>query len=261
MSEFESAPTAAVSRRVPSRWQETGTGRLRNESRVKRLRVTGQSSANVTDRVTHTPTDEDVQIIERARAGDSDALSALFTQDRERLYRAAFALLRNKEDAEDALQDGLLSAYLNLRSFEGRARFSTWLTRIVLNAALMKRRRVRARIRHLIPDRDGDHTRKLIAQAVDAGPDPEQAYAWIETQVLVEEQANRLSPFLRSAFYFRDVKQLSTPEAAKAAGINVAAIKSRTARARQQVVNLLASRGVDRGHSRFLLSRRSSSAW
>src|SRR6202035_1740255 len=86
---------------------------------------------------------EEGELIERALEGDLDALSILFARDRVRLYRAAFSLLHNREDAEDALQDGLLCAYLNLRSFEGRTQFSTWLTRIVLNAALMKRRKLR----------------------------------------------------------------------------------------------------------------------
>ncbi|MDQ1410883.1 MAG: hypothetical protein QOJ41_2618, partial [Acidobacteriaceae bacterium] len=83
---------------------------------------------------------EEWGLIQQARAGDTEALSLLFTRNRARLYRTAYSLLRNKEDAEDALQCGLLRAYLHLESFEGRARFSTWLTRIVINSALMDRR-------------------------------------------------------------------------------------------------------------------------
>jgi RNA polymerase sigma-70 factor, ECF subfamily len=256
MNEFK-PPMAVVSRLVPSRRQESGNSQLRSEKRRMRPQAAGPALAHVIDQAKLTPTNEDLRIIECARAGDSDALSTLFARNRGKLYRTAFALLRNKEDAEDALQDGLFSAYLNLGAFEGRSRFSTWLARIVLNAALMKRRRVCARLRLFLQDRDGDYVRELIAQAIDAGPDPEQAYAWIETQNLVEEAANQLSPFLRSTFYFRDMNQMSTPEAAKAVGVKVAAIKSRTARARRQVVSLLASKGVDRGHSQFLLSGRS----
>jgi RNA polymerase sigma-70 factor, ECF subfamily len=259
MSKFESAPTAAASWSVPSHRQERGNARLRTQRRVRKLRAAGPAPANVIDQTKAAPAaNEDRRLIELARAGDSDALSTLFAQDREKLYRAAFALLRNKEDAEDALQDGLLSAYLHLGSFEGRARFSTWLTRIILNSALMKRRRTRMRLRYFLPDREGDRTRELIAQAVDGRPDPEQTFAWAETQSMVEKEASRLSPFLRSAFYFRELNELSTSEAAKAVGVNVAAVKSRSARARHQVLNLLASKGVDQGHSQFLLSRRAS---
>src|ERR1700730_11007440 len=76
---------------------------------------------------------EDAEVVRRALSGDSEALSMLFDLHRVRLYRTSLSLLHNREDAEDALQDGLLSAYVKLKSFEGRARFSTWLTRVVLN--------------------------------------------------------------------------------------------------------------------------------
>ena len=84
---------------------------------------------------------EEWEIVQRALAGEPGALATLFARHRVKLYQAAFSLLRNKEDA---LQDGLLSAYVNLWAFEGRSQFSTWLTRIVLNAALMNRRKLHA---------------------------------------------------------------------------------------------------------------------
>jgi len=78
-------------------------------------------------------------------AGDSKALSELFTSHHTRLYHTAFLLLSNREDAKDALQDALVSAYVGLGSFRGRAASSTWLTRIVMNAALISHRKLRAR--------------------------------------------------------------------------------------------------------------------
>jgi RNA polymerase sigma factor (sigma-70 family) len=87
---------------------------------------------------------EEREIVQRALTGDSEALSTLFARASNGLYRTAFAVLRNKQDSEDALQNGLLSAYLNLGSFKGRSKLSTWLTRIVLNAALMNQRERRA---------------------------------------------------------------------------------------------------------------------
>src|SRR5208337_1173120 len=80
-------------------------------------------------------------IVQKAIAGDTEAQEHLFARHRPRLYRTAVALLRNKEDAEDAVQDGLCKAYTHLRSFQGRSSFSTWLTSIVINSALMSRRR------------------------------------------------------------------------------------------------------------------------
>ena len=83
------------------------------------------------------------QLIERGLNGDARALDALFARNTRALYQTALRVLGNPEDAEEALQEGLLSAYRNLPRFERRSQFSTWLTRIVINAALM-RRRIRA---------------------------------------------------------------------------------------------------------------------
>jgi RNA polymerase sigma-70 factor, ECF subfamily len=188
---------------------------------------------------------EEWQGVQRALAGDTSALSLLFTKNRVKLYRAAFSLLRNREDAEDALQDGLLSAYKNLHSFEGRARFSTWLTRIVCNAALMNRRRLRARHSLSLDEFLLHDARAQETVAVDDGPNPERVFAQIETKNAVENGMKQLSPFLRSAFHLRDIQHLSAREAAKVASVNLSAMKSRTARARRQLASLLDARGVN----------------
>jgi RNA polymerase sigma-70 factor, ECF subfamily len=183
--------------------------------------------------------------VQRGLAGDDAALSSLFSKNRLRLYRAAFLLLRNKEDAEDALQDGLLSAYAHLHSFEGRARFSTWLTRIVCNTALMNRRRLRLH-RSLSLDEillNDAQTREAIA--VDDRPDPEKVFAQLEARNAVEDKVKHLSPFLRSAFYLRDIQDLSACEAAKVASVNLSAMKSRVARARRQLASLLVPASVN----------------
>jgi RNA polymerase sigma-70 factor (ECF subfamily) len=80
----------------------------------------------------------DEHFVRMAIEGDHAALESVFTQYRDRLYQTALRLCGNPEDAEDALQDGLLSAFRNLRHFQGRSQFSTWLTRIVINATLMR---------------------------------------------------------------------------------------------------------------------------
>ena len=85
------------------------------------------------------------QLIDRGLKGDARALDALFARNTRALYQTAFRVLGNPEDAEEALQEGLLSAYRNLPRFERRSQFSTWLTRIVINAALMRRRSKRSR--------------------------------------------------------------------------------------------------------------------
>src|SRR5579863_4383376 len=83
---------------------------------------------------------DEAALVRKAIAGEEGALEILFAQHSRTLYQTALRLLGNPEDAEDALQEGMLSAYRNLQRFEGRSQFSTWLTRIVINAALMRRR-------------------------------------------------------------------------------------------------------------------------
>src|SRR5215467_2447608 len=85
------------------------------------------------------PGSEEKQI-RAGQRGDHQAVETLFRRYQRPLFQTALRVLGNTEDAEDALQDGLLSAYRNLKRFEGRSQFSTWLTRIVINAALMRRR-------------------------------------------------------------------------------------------------------------------------
>src|SRR3981081_4966188 len=84
-------------------------------------------------------------LIRAGQRGDHQAVETLFRRYHRPLFQTALRVMGNNEDAEDALQDGLLSAYRNLKRFEGRSQFSTWLTRIVINAALMRRRRAEGR--------------------------------------------------------------------------------------------------------------------
>src|SRR5437762_12672723 len=81
----------------------------------------------------------EANLIRAGQRGDQQEVEALFRRYQRPLFQTALRVLGNTEDAEDALQDGLLSAYRNLKRFEGRSQFSTWLTRIVINAALMRR--------------------------------------------------------------------------------------------------------------------------
>ena len=88
----------------------------------------------------------EAKLIRAGQRGDSQAVDTLFRRYHRPLFQTALRVLGNAEDAEDALQEGMLSAYRNLKRFEGRSQFSTWLTRIVINAALMRRRSMKADI-------------------------------------------------------------------------------------------------------------------
>ena len=177
--------------------------------------------------------------------GESTALSLLFVRERIRLYRAAFSILRNKEDAEDALQIGMLSAYMNLSSFEGRSSLATWVTRIVLNTALMHRRKQRARAQLSLDEAIYDQPQTWAARLVDPRPDPEHSCALTETGDMVTKGMEQLSPALRSTFQLRYIVDLSAFEAAETESVNVSATKSRAWRARKQLARLLAAKGVN----------------
>lgn len=175
------------------------------------------------------------ELLSRARGGDADAQDVLFGRHRSRLYRLALRLLRSKEDAEDAVQDALLSAYRNLEAFEGRSLFSTWLTRIVVNAALVHMRRQRARPELFVEDVAPEERLWMANMLADSRPDPEQMYGSLEARKTVEEALDELSPAIRAAFRLRELQELSNQEAARAAGIHVGAFKSRISRARHQL--------------------------
>src|SRR6476660_9096727 len=116
------------------------------------------------------------KLIRAEQRGDSQAVETLFRRYQRPLFQTALRVLGNAEDAEDALQDGLLSAYRNLKRFEGRSQFSTWLTRIVINAALMKRRSAKARPAVSLDDTQREDEVPAAERFADDGPNPEQVF-------------------------------------------------------------------------------------
>ncbi|HYB60126.1 MAG TPA: sigma-70 family RNA polymerase sigma factor [Methylomirabilota bacterium] len=186
-------------------------------------------------------------LVRRALTGDSEALEALFARDNRALYQTALRLLGNAEDAEDALQEGLLAAYRNLRRFQRRSKFSTWLTRIVINAALMRRRSQKSRPAASLdewltseePIVSGRAYRRAGERLADAGPNPEQIYVGREMAERLEEGLRTLSPVLRKAFRMRELQGLSAEETAAALGVSRNALKARLWRARHLLTERL----------------------
>jgi RNA polymerase sigma-70 factor, ECF subfamily len=222
----------------PQRWRKSFTPRV-------------ERASNVTDAAKSLPAREEWEVVQRAMACDSQALATLFARERRKLYRIALSALPNREDAEDALQNGLLSAFVSLRSFEGRSSFSTWLTRIVLNAAPGKRRRLRVLPRTTLHEVAINNPEPWAERLVDPHPSPEQVYALAEARDAVQKKMSHLPPLLRSAFRLRDVEHLSNREPANAARVKISAIKSRAARARRRLRSLLAAEGVTLSRTTF----------
>ena len=178
-------------------------------------------------------------LIRKGLRGDEEALETLFTRHKRTLFQTALRLLGNAEDAEDALQDGLLSAYRNLKRFEGRSQFSTWLTRIVINAALMRRRSKKVRTAMSLDEPAREDELPPSERFADDGPTPEQTYQRTELRQLIGENLDELSPLLRTAFILREVEGFSTGEAASQLGVTENTLKARLWRARQQLASRL----------------------
>jgi RNA polymerase sigma-70 factor, ECF subfamily len=165
-----------------------------------------QSAAVVASPAAVSLTDEEVVV--RVRAGDTQMFEILMRRYNQRLYRATRAILRNDVDAEDAVQQAYLNAYRHLAQFEGRARFSTWLTRIAVYEALARRRRSRDK-----PVGSGDE--EHVDNVASTTPDPErQAYVG-ELGALLEAALAALPDGYRSVFMLREVDGLNTAETAQ----------------------------------------------
>jgi RNA polymerase sigma-70 factor (ECF subfamily) len=155
------------------------------------------------------------------------------------LFRVALRRLRNVEDAEDAVQDALLSAYKHIGQFEGRSQLSTWLTSIVTNTAGMK---LRQHLRHEMVslDQNQENDGATFANKLkDSRPNPETICAQKETRETLRQALAQLSPRLRAAIQMCDLEGFSMQEAADALAITTNALKSRLARGRATLSLLL----------------------
>ena len=177
----------------------------------------------------------DEQLIDRGLKGDARSLDALFARNTRTLYQTAFRVLGNPEDAEEALQEGLMSAYRNLPRFERRSQFSTWLTRIVINAALMRRRSKRSRPAVSLDEVVTEGELPLADRFADDGPNPEQLYAGTELGDRMNKKLAEISPLLRTAFWLREIEGLTAEEAARVLGVSRNTLKARLWRARQEL--------------------------
>jgi len=155
-----------------------------------------------------------------------------------RFRRIALGHLSNVADAEDAVQDALLSALTHVHQFRGQAKMSTWLTTIVINSARMKLRRRLALVQLALDETDGQQD--LLEDIVsDTRPGPEEAYREREIAETLAQATSRLSPTLRTTFQLRDMDGLSIRETAHLLGVPAGTIKARLARARMRLKEVI----------------------
>ena len=158
-------------------------------------------------------------------------------------HRRAFRFLRNTTDAEDAVQDALLSACKHLGQFRGRAQLSTWVTTIVTNAARMQLRRRRGSYLSL-DEEQGEDGLTFSERLADSKPSPEEVCSVAEARDRLVEGAKQLSPRLRKAFQLRDIDGLTTKEAALVLGVPQGTVKAQLARARAKLAGIMRAKPV-----------------
>jgi RNA polymerase sigma-70 factor (ECF subfamily) len=184
---------------------------------------------------------DEAALLARMQAGDDDAFEACVRTYSGRLLLVARRILRNEEDANDAVQDAFLSAFKGISQFKGQSRLGTWLHRIVVNAVLG-----RLRHRHRHPERsmedllphfgDGEHQ---LDPPVPWKATPETTVQDQETRELVQRCISQLPETYRIVLLLRDIEGLATEETAQILGTSAAVVKTRLHRARQALRSLL----------------------
>jgi RNA polymerase sigma-70 factor, ECF subfamily len=172
---------------------------------------------------------------ESQAAAGRKAFEEMFAASRPKFVAMARTILRNREDAEDAVQNSFLSGYLHLRCFEGRSALSTWFTRIVLNAALMIRRKRKRATTQLIPKDNERGDAEWVENIAASEPNPEMLNSDREILHLVEQILGKMKPALRQALRMSYFDELSGSEACAVLGVPAATFKARLFRAKRQV--------------------------
>lgn len=171
----------------------------------------------------------DEEIVARVLAGETALFEIIMRRHNQRLYRVARAILRDDSEAEDVMQDAYVRAYQHLDQFAGRAKFSTWLTRIAVHEALARSQR-KSRVQELeamvLPN--GESSMPLIS----SGPDPESEASRSELAKLLEGAILALPESYRAVLVMRDVEEMNTSETAAALGLTDENVKVRLHRAR-----------------------------
>lgn len=176
----------------------------------------------------------DDQLVVMAQGGDNVAFTELVERHQSTCKRLALSILRDQSDAEDEVQNALWKAYEHLGQFQQDAKFSTWLSRIVVNQCLMRLRKDR-RAKFLYLDEGVAGEEVVTLDLPDLAETPEEALAHLEIGTVLKTEINRIPPMLRDVFLLRDVEELPMPDVASRLGITIAAAKSRLLRARLEL--------------------------
>jgi RNA polymerase sigma-70 factor (ECF subfamily) len=174
---------------------------------------------------------EDV-LISAAKSGDPVAFVELSKRHSNKILRRAYRIVKNWQDAEDVLQESLIRAFLHLKDFEERSSFSSWLTRIAINFALMSLRKKRGHIEISMEVFNDDHELLYRWEPKDPAESPESNFSRREREKMLEGAIRELPPMFRQVVQMKVIEGRSGEEVSQALGISVPAAKSRLARAK-----------------------------
>ncbi len=176
----------------------------------------------------------DEMLVRMAQAGDNAAFAELVVRHQNSCSKLALSILRDKSDAEDEVQNACWKAFEHIGQFQQDSKFSTWLTRIVVNQCLMRLRQTR-RARFLYMDDVAVGDEHATIELPDTTMSPEAELGQREVATLLNHEISRIPPLLRNVFLLRDVQELPMQDVAEQLGISVAAAKSRLLRARLEL--------------------------
>src|SRR5713101_4441928 len=178
---------------------------------------------------------KDAALVAGAKTGDGRAFELLVVRHEGRIFSIAQRMTRNREDAEDVVQQSFQKAFINLQKFEGDSLFSTWLTRIAINEALMLLRRKRGSHEVPIEESSTKTESALPLDFLDSAPNPEDSCLDREQEQILSAALNKLRPGIRKAIELRELGELSTGETALVMGLSVSAVKGRVFHGRRKL--------------------------
>jgi RNA polymerase sigma-70 factor (ECF subfamily) len=176
----------------------------------------------------------DMYLVAAAKDGDHQAYAELCRRHSKQLFRRVLRITNNRADAEDTLQEALLNAYIHIGSFEGKSAFSSWLTRIAINSALMSLRKKRSQPVYSF-ESDSDVDDFKLPEPIETSYNPEESCIQNALEDELDHAIRYLSPTLRAVVQIRYREDASVSEIAKILGISEPAVKSRLSRARSKL--------------------------
>jgi len=183
---------------------------------------------------------DESELVAAAAAGQEQAFRILVERHSRKILTVTWRITRNREDARDLTQETFLKAFRYLNRFQGKSLFSTWLTRIAINEALiwLRKRRSAHEASTVVPTEDEKNTLEIA----DSSPTPEMMYSQRERALLLSDAMKQLPQEVRRTMELRDIRGLSTEETARTLGVSVSAIKGRLFHGRRRLRQRLMSR-------------------